>query len=64
MIRNGRLVYQSIWGKKCPLVISGEKSVAGIVNGVDVFILTAEGNNSDRLLNEVLKNFSSRLVVK
>lgn len=64
MIKNGRLVYQSIWGKKCPLVISGEKSVAGIVNGVDVFILTAEGNNSDRLLNEVLKNFSSRLVVK
>jgi len=64
MVNDGRLVYQTVWGKKRPVVVSGEKSVAGIINGVDIFVLTAEGPNSERLLSEVLKNLSCRLVIK
>jgi hypothetical protein len=64
MVNDGRLVYQTVWGKKRPVVVSGEKSVAGINNGVDIFVLTAEGANSERLLSEVLKNLSCQLVIK
>ena len=64
MVNDGRLVYQTVWGKKRPVVVSGEKSVAGIINGVDIFVLTAEGANSERLLSEVLKNLSCQLVIK
>ncbi|MDD8021457.1 MAG: transglutaminase-like domain-containing protein, partial [Acidobacteriota bacterium] len=63
-VKGGRLTYQSVWGKKRPVIISEEKSVAGIINGVDIFIVTAEGKNSTRLLTEVLKNLKSKLVVK
>lgn len=64
MVKDGRLVYQTVWGKKRPVVISADRSVAGIINGVDLFVLTAEGQNSERLLGEVLKNLSCRLVIK
>lgn len=64
MVKDGRLVYQTVWEKRRPVVISADKSVAGIINGVDLFVLTAEGQNSERLLSEVLKNLSCRLVIK
>lgn len=64
MVKGGRLSYQSVWGKNRPVVISEQKSVAGLINGVDLFILTAEGPNSERVLNGVLKNLSCRLVIK
>ena len=64
MVKGGRLSYRSVWGKNRPMIISEQKSVAGLINGVDLFILTAEGQNSERLLSEVLKNLSCRLVIK
>ncbi|HUM33736.1 MAG TPA: transglutaminase-like domain-containing protein, partial [Candidatus Saccharicenans sp.] len=64
MVKDGRLVYQTVWEKRRPVVISADKSVAGIINGVDLFVLTAEGQNSERLLSEILKNLSCRLVIK
>jgi hypothetical protein len=64
MVKDGRLVYLPVWEKKRPAVISADKSVAGIINGVDLFVMSAEGQNSEQLLSEVLKHLTCQLVIK
>lgn len=62
-VKDGKLEYVKIWGKKRPILVSAEKSAVAIVNGVDVFILTARSQKSEELLRTVLKNFRNTLEV-
>jgi len=62
-VKEGKLFYHKVWGKRCPVLAGSEKSAASIMNGLDLFVVTAEGKNSESLLKMVLENFQNKLVV-
>jgi len=62
-VNEGQLVYEKVWGKRRPMIISPGRSAVALVNGVDFIILTAQGKNSSLILRAVLKNFQNGLIV-
>jgi hypothetical protein len=62
-VEDGKLVYEKVWGKKRPMMVSTKSSAAALINGVDIFVLTAKGKDSTSLLRMVLKNFHNGLVI-
>jgi len=62
-VKDGKLAYEKVWGKKRPMEISAESSAVALVNGVDIFVLSARGKDSTGLLRKILKNFHNRLII-
>ncbi|MGB9835365.1 MAG: transglutaminase-like domain-containing protein [Candidatus Saccharicenans sp.] len=63
-VKEGRLVFEKAWGKRRPMLISPSKSAMALQNGVDIFVLLAEGPNSAAGLRQVLKGFKNDLLIK
>lgn len=62
-IKNGKLNYIMVWGKKRPLLISPDKSAVVIANGLDIFLLVARGQESEKLLRQLLPGLESSLIL-
>ncbi|MGB9893299.1 MAG: transglutaminase-like domain-containing protein [Candidatus Saccharicenans sp.] len=62
-VKDGKLAYVKVWGKKRPMLVSDEKSAVAIMNGLDLFILIAQGRDSEMLLKRGLSTFQNRLLV-
>ncbi|MGB9764071.1 MAG: transglutaminase-like domain-containing protein [Candidatus Saccharicenans sp.] len=62
-VKVGKLEYWKAWGKKRPVLVSPEKSAIVLANGVDIFVLTAQGKESPGRLKMVLKNLKNELLV-
>lgn len=62
-VKGGKITYLNLWGKKRPAMVSAGKSAVAIINGLDLFLLTAQGEDSARLLDIALKNFQNRLII-
>lgn len=61
-VKDGRPAYLTAWGKRHPALVSGEVSAVAITKGVDLFIVTARGTDSEKLLTRVLNNLESKLM--
>lgn len=62
-VKGGKLDYITVWRKKRPLLVSPDKSAVAIANGLDIFLLVARGQESEKLLRRVLSGLESRLIL-
>lgn len=62
-IKSGKLDYITVWGKKRLLLISPDKSAVTISNGLDIFLLVARGQESEKLLRQLLPGLESSLIL-
>jgi hypothetical protein len=62
-VSGGKLDYITVWGKKRPLLVSPDKSAVAIANGLDIFLVLARGQESEKLLRRLLSGLESRLIL-
>ncbi|MGB9907195.1 MAG: transglutaminase-like domain-containing protein [Candidatus Saccharicenans sp.] len=62
-VSGGKLDYITVWGKKRPLLVSPDKSAVAIANGLDIFLVLAQGQESEKLLRRLLSGLESRLIL-
>ncbi|MGQ9800584.1 MAG: transglutaminase-like domain-containing protein [Candidatus Saccharicenans sp.] len=62
-VNGGKLDYIAVWGKKRSLLVSRDKAAVVVANGVDIFLLVARGQESEKLLRRVLSGLETRLVL-
>jgi len=62
-VKNGKIEYWKVWGKKRPVMIGPGKSTVALANGVDIFMVSVQGKNSDILLKTILNNLKNGLII-
>lgn len=62
-VNGGSEIHIRVWGRKRPALVSAEKSALAILNGMDLFIIVADGRNSEQWLKEVASVLECGLII-